>query len=363
MWQVLVAAAVAGSGLVARNIFSSADGSAESVLQNSQQQSVDRGASSDTCEEMEHASTEPTQSSDPSHIRSGADKIFRFSSSGSKCKKSKLKGDKGSRSKTSGSGVGFLKKGVEVQKLERRFSVCLKRRKTGKSASVDSSACWYDGNKNTLFGCGVGVGIMYMMSTGQAEISKLNATMDQTVKAVGELKNELCKRKSSCISKASCHSDMNTYERSECPSSILSEEPMPQRAVQEMDQLEADLEYELSKLTSGTTQAFSEKDIDTERYQTEVLAYGGQQICNKYQFNGVEPSVLDKKLSQLLIQQQEGQISELEYELQSANSKLHQKEAELRALKDCVRHLSNISLSNTPENGLNTETAEEMVAE
>uniref|UniRef100_A0A7N0VD98 Uncharacterized protein n=1 Tax=Kalanchoe fedtschenkoi TaxID=63787 RepID=A0A7N0VD98_KALFE len=216
------------------------------------------------------------------------------------------------------------------------------------------------GDRNTFFGWGVGVGIMYMMSTGKAEISKLNATMDQTVKAVGELKSELCKRKASCISKSPCHGDMNTYERCEYPSSILTEEPEPQHAVQKMDQLEADLEYELSKLTSCATELSFDKG--SQLYQTEVLENGSKQMCNFYQFEGVEPSVLDKKLSQLLIQQQESQINELEHELQSTNSKLHQKEAELRALKDCVRRLSNFSLSNISENETET-TADEMVAE
>ncbi|KAL9684215.1 hypothetical protein QQ045_021649 [Rhodiola kirilowii] len=186
--------------------------------------------------------------------------------------------------------------------------------------------------------------------------------MVQTVKAIGELKNGLCKRKASCISKSSCPSDSNTYEGGEYPSSILTEEPEPQHAVQEMDQLEAELEYELSKLTSSNSQVSFDKGIDSKLYQTEVSENGGQQMCSSYQFNGVEPSVLDKKLSQLLIQQQESQINELEYELQSANSKLQQKEAELRALKDCVPRLSSFSLSNKSGNETET-TAKEMAAD
>ena len=63
------------------------------------------------------------------------------------------------------------------------------------------------------------------------------------------------------------------------------------------------------------------------------------------QFDGVVPAELDQKLCHLLIEQQEHQIVELESELHSAQSKLNSKEAELQALKDCVRRLTDISLS------------------
>lgn len=47
----------------------------------------------------------------------------------------------------------------------------------------------------------------------------------------------------------------------------------------------------------------------------------------------------------MLIEQQESQIVELESELQSAQSKLQEKETELQALKDCVKRLTQLSLS------------------
>lgn len=70
--------------------------------------------------------------------------------------------------------------------------------------------------------------------------------------------------------------------------------------------------------------------------------------CNAetYQCSGVLPSELDQKLCHLLIEQQEGQIVELESELRQTHSKLHEKEAELQALKDCVRRLTEFSLGN-----------------
>lgn len=63
------------------------------------------------------------------------------------------------------------------------------------------------------------------------------------------------------------------------------------------------------------------------------------------QSKGVLPSELDQKLCHMLIEQQENQIEELESELNSAQSKLREKEAELQALKDCVKRLTNFSLS------------------
>lgn len=84
--------------------------------------------------------------------------------------------------------------------------------------------------------------------------------------------------------------------------------------------------------------------------QPEVSATGFHEVedqsLDSYQFRGVVPAELDQKLCHLLIEQQEHQIVELESELQVAQSKLHSKEAELLALKDCVRRLTAFSLSN-----------------
>ena len=63
------------------------------------------------------------------------------------------------------------------------------------------------------------------------------------------------------------------------------------------------------------------------------------------EFQGVLADELSQKLNHLLIERQEDQIAELESELHLAQSKLNEKEAELRALKDTVRRLSQISIS------------------
>lgn len=57
------------------------------------------------------------------------------------------------------------------------------------------------------------------------------------------------------------------------------------------------------------------------------------------------PAELDQKLCHLLIERQENQIEELESELDVAQRKLHEKEAELQALKDCVKRLTEFSIS------------------
>lgn len=86
----------------------------------------------------------------------------------------------------------------------------------------------------------------------------------------------------------------------------------------------------------------------------EVSAKGfhelGGQNSNSYQFHGVLPAELDQKLCHVLIEQQENQIVDLESELHLAQSKLHEKEAELQALKDCVKRLTEFSLSTVSGN-------------
>ncbi|KAG8648508.1 hypothetical protein MANES_08G004119v8 [Manihot esculenta] len=155
------------------------------------------------------------------------------------------------------------------EKSARRFAVCLKKRRTAKS--VPSKCGSRSSKDSSLFGCGLGIGIMYMMSAGKAEISKLSNAMDETAKTVKELRTELYKRRSAkvaAISKdLSSNNELEFYKAGtghnndskvikasgipmiddvECPSSGLIEEPEPQ--LLEMDQLEAELASELQKL-------------------------------------------------------------------------------------------------------------------
>lgn len=137
---------------------------------------------------------------------------------------------------------------------------------------------------NSIFNWGLGVGIMYMMSAGKAEINKLNMAMDDTAKVIQELKAEISKRKSSRHLKfSSSWNELSTdsdkirgkliesvpewstedryhvqdsgflmNEEGEC-ASVLTEEP--QQEVQQMDHLEAELESELQKLSWTSKEA------------------------------------------------------------------------------------------------------------
>ena len=86
--------------------------------------------------------------------------------------------------------------------------------------------------------------------------------------------------------------------------------------------------------------------FDQETAVQDEGCHGADDLNFNYsQSHGVSSFELNQKLSHLLIKQQENQIAELESELNLAHSNLHQKEAELQALKDCVRRLTELSLS------------------
>ncbi|KAE8702090.1 Detected protein of unknown function [Hibiscus syriacus] len=274
--------------------------------------------------------------------------IFRFSSSDSAGKsgvktnymklKKKVVLNKTEKRSTGGGGGG-----VEVNR--KKVYVCLKKRDAKNVAYQCGS---FPPKDSSVFHWGLGFGMMYMMSTGRAEIDRLNSIMDETARVVQELKTKLCKRKSSSDLRASnsangsCSRNLDHNEIKDCSlqviddleyaSSVLTEEPEPESEVMEMDQLEVELEFELQKLSETRASAKSQRE-PTEGFDS---------------YQGVLPSELDQKLCHLLIEQQENQIEELESELNSAQSKLCKKEAELQALKDCVRCLTNFSLSTVP---------------
>ncbi|KAB2035152.1 hypothetical protein ERO13_D04G115000v2 [Gossypium hirsutum] len=355
MWQLLLGAAVAGStGLLAKHLFNP-----KSISQDSSNTNFD------------------TEKQDPRlqnrYLESGCEsnwdeipkqgEIFRFSSSESAVKtktgvkaRKKVVLKKAEKRSNGGSGV-------EVN--TKKFSVCLKKRRTAKNEAYKCGA--FPSKDSSVFRWGLGFGIMYMMSAGRAEIDKLNSAMDETAKVVQELKTTLCKRKSSCNLHASSsasevaasskkfsgknsqlllrksgtgnrdHNEtkvcsLPVFDDGEYASSVLTEEPEPELEVVEMDQLEAELELELQKLSETEVSAKSLHEPVGERFDS-------------YQSKGVLPSELDQKLCHVLIEQQENQIEELESELNSAQSKLREKEAELQALKDCVKRLTNFSLS------------------
>lgn len=305
--------------------------------------------------------------------------IFRFSSpessggnSGSKILRKEKKKVKSEKRSAGG--------GVELNK-RRAVAVCLKKRRTSKNGAAERGAS--SSKDSSLFNWGLGVGMMYMISASKAEISKLNTTMDETAKVVQELKSELHRRKSSCsvLVHTSANEETENLEKitsnktqqvlfksrsgnrdlsdqkvlglpliddSECTSSVLTEERDAE--VLEMDKLEAELESELQKLPWYSTESSYHEDMKLNLHEVSTMGFqeAEGQSSDFYQSHGVSPSELDQKLSHLLIKQQENQIMDLESELHSAQSKLGEKENELQALKDCVKRLTEFSLSSIP---------------
>ncbi|XP_030494182.1 uncharacterized protein LOC115710021 isoform X2 [Cannabis sativa] len=356
MWQALLAAAVAGStGLVAKHLFkptpdpTAAAAAAEkkkptSLLDHEEEEDDSHGIrflGSSSHRGLSHASACECE-----------DGIFRFSSTevnGGRVASKNLTKKRRVLGRQLKKGVGFERSdGLEQRRSVRRFGVCLKRRKTTKKVAGKNETC-SSSNDTSLFGWGLGVGIMYMMSAGKGEFSKLNTAMSETAKVVEELKTEIYKRKVSPILDVTCnacevisnhndfHADLNKSRRNEqlgssninnfspviidgeCGSSALTEEPG--QGVQEMDQLEKELESELQKLPWCTIEA-----------------------------SDIECSVDLVK---------ENQIEELESELHVAQSKLHEKEAELQTLKDCVKRLTQFSISSFSDDETEVEDEQE----
>lgn len=370
MWNLLLTAAIAGStGFIAKHVF------------------TNHHSPSEKCEQEENLQESPAFDSplvtkECHGYESNCDQegIFRFSSSAS-----------GSRGKNKKKSCLKEKSGVSCRRL--KLATENVKRSGGLKGSSGRKSCACLKKKRTessLFGRGLGVGIMYMMSAGKAEISKLSTAMDETSKTIHELRTELYKRKSTQLATSSenisteqmqlvvnrismvdrAPNDMKLCgltmaDDVECPSSVLTEEPEP--AVLEMDQLEAEFESELQKLPWSSTETSGHEITRLNLGKAEVSSEGFCELEGaddvSYQRDGVLPSELDNKLCHLLIEQQENQITGLESELHLAQSQLHEKEAELQALKDCVRRLTEFSLSTIsddevevqPELGCNTE--------
>lgn len=389
MWQLFAAAVAASTGLLAgKHIFFKPTADTDPPADHNEDTACP-GPYNFSVASAFQSQPPPWETSDFEEQREGT--IFRFSSEaasgrGGSGTRFRLRKRTGSIKKKGVAAEAERSNGTEQRRTARRgVGVCLKRRKTGKN--VAATKCGSSSSKDsTLFGWGLNVGIMYMMSAGKVEINKLNTAMDETARIVQELKSELHKRKSpqnlqvsgsageanttSCtltqpeLNKSSTenrgpsHMKMSSFtvsEDGECASSVLTEEQEPHPEVMDMDQLEAELESELQKLPWCA--------MDTPRHDglsnlgqdivSEVTAQGfhdleGQGLDTE-QFHGVLPAQLDQKLCHVLIEQQESQIVELESELHSAQSKLQQKETELETLKDCVKRLTELSLGNVSD--------------
>ncbi|XP_073044409.1 uncharacterized protein [Primulina eburnea] len=387
MWQVLLAAAAAaGSGILAKKLINPTDTENPVSDFNKNGQECDQNVSLQTQDPI-FPYEEAFQEDNFSETENNYGRIFKFSSTETRSKDFTKKMGSGFKSLEKNAGGKKVKKCWPVEGGEKglvgeqrgngrgkRISVCLKKRRTGKHAAGRCESCV---SKDNSFGLGVGVGIMYMMSAGKVEINKLNCAMDETAKTVQELKAEISRRASSRNSieaqrnnkhmeriydapsfpkpgtkskdsiKSCC---LSWTEEGEYTSSVLTEDR--QLEVLEIDQLEVELESELQKLPWCAIES-SDTEARTGFLQDEFLSNEvHQEDCykfNSFQHNGVSPSELDKKLCNLLIERQGSQIKEYEAELHQAHSKLHEKEAELQALKDCVKRLTEFSLASASD--------------
>ncbi|PIA38615.1 hypothetical protein AQUCO_02700084v1 [Aquilegia coerulea] len=293
----------------------------------------------------------------------------------------------------------------EQMKNGRRFSFHLKNR-TGKNKI---GKCRLSASKGSSFvSSGLGVGIMYITSAVKPEIYKLNGAVDEATIVVNDLKCKVREREIFSDLQDSSHKDYfstspedtlskdkqnlivvsnmeganlietkaldpNLYDDGECASSVLTEELEQDRL--EIDQLEAELEFELQKLSwcaskepsgcKGQTSNFNELTVEhllnaTNSEHSAVRSVFPHEVVdrdrNSFHYNGVSPFELDRKLCHLLIEQQKGQILELESRLLSAEVKLTEKVAELQALKNYVHHIRNLSLQTSSDEETGEET-------
>ncbi|KAL0344617.1 UNVERIFIED_CONTAM: hypothetical protein Sradi_4293000 [Sesamum radiatum] len=284
MWQVLLAAAAAtGSGILAKKLINPTD--AGKPISDSKQNDHECDPSKASQPQDLIFPTEGAVREDSSQEQGDAinddGKIFRFSSPETASKELRKKTGSGSKGlkknggpkkgKKSGVGEGGEKELAVDQRgngSAKRNTVCLKKRRTGKHSAGKCESC---SSKDNSFGWGVGVGIMYMMSAGKAEISRLNCAMDETAKIVQELKAEITSRKTASLAGNEAETNKrqtevgplftkpdikskykikafgpSLMEEGECAVNVLTAEQQPE--VLEMDQLEAELESELQKL-------------------------------------------------------------------------------------------------------------------
>ncbi|OIW01618.1 hypothetical protein TanjilG_22662 [Lupinus angustifolius] len=372
MWNLLIASAVAGStGFVTKRLLTPRN--------TNHVDNIKDPNSNDSSYESDTLSDSETQF---------GNRVFVFSTSESL--NLRESGGSHSRSKPRGSQNGVWVSNVEHRNKggKRLPPFCYNKKKSTNKVLVEKVPSF--SSKDDSLSLALGLGIVYMMSAEKAEINKLNKTMKGIAVSVQELKSDLDRRKPSRAHRkldSDGDIDLNSrkmrgehgevmlekrntefrgtdvkisspfvHDSGECGSSALTEEPEPQ--VLEMDKLEAELEFEFEKLSGCTIDSPCREETKPTLDELEVQ----DEDCNRMyvpnfnysQSHGVLASELNQKLSELLIKQQENQISELESELHLAQSNLQQKEAELQALKDSVKHLTELSLSTVSDDETRT---------
>ncbi|XP_010265602.1 PREDICTED: protein POLAR LOCALIZATION DURING ASYMMETRIC DIVISION AND REDISTRIBUTION [Nelumbo nucifera] len=234
--------------------------------------------------------------------------------------------------------------------------------------------------KEPSFSLGLGVGLAFLLAATKNEYYKMIELRTQMETLLKEAKYGLCRRGKICkhsdshgnppcsieesheggnmnydLSTQNCESSKHlveaeiTLECGQCSKSNTS----IREGVVGMDQLVAELEVELERLQlnldtgvfSGHPQLQSrEVDIDdTSLSERHSASFGevdnGQDTCD-LEHCGVSPKELERRLHELLEERQQQRIAELEFALECAKHRLHEKEMEVSWWKDTTQYIS-----------------------
>ncbi|RZC70374.1 hypothetical protein C5167_033499 [Papaver somniferum] len=215
MWQLVVAAAVAGCGMYAQHFLKNVDQATKILVHEEENEFVDPEIN-ESCDdqatkgiyEEENESVDPEISKTCDDPKSSGEQnmvvekekgIFRFSSldpGGSRLgllKKVGLRKNVGRVSKRRIKVEKYNTCVEEERNKGKKISLHLKKRRTNKNAQRKCGS--FSSNGDPSFGWGIGLGIMCMISAGKAEINKMNEAIEETAKVVSNLNSVLSKRK------------------------------------------------------------------------------------------------------------------------------------------------------------------------
>ncbi|EFJ14939.1 hypothetical protein SELMODRAFT_445751 [Selaginella moellendorffii] len=198
-----------------------------------------------------------------------------------------------------------------------------------------------------LFSFGVGIGVMHMVTTNNAEIERLRKCLAEAENLVQVLQRA---------------ADRGAVERSTGLDSAGSNLTTEQQG--NMAELEAQLEAELELMQLNSNDSTEEEShfyfLDAEVVHSELNASGLPGVSDideddKNHSHGegnttnwaVSPRELDRRLRMLIETRQEERIAQLEEDLQHAENQLHDTEMELQMWKDRVFRLTGMTLSTS----------------
>ncbi|KAH9330849.1 hypothetical protein KI387_002957, partial [Taxus chinensis] len=247
-----------------------------------------------------------------------------------------------------------------------------------------------------LLSYGLGIGVMFMISTGKQEINKLSLLISQTADLVQELKRQFAKKdylQNDEMQKGSCQAEILAFQEQKprkatncfgnngsgsvgTPSeenissrSVITDASVRQiKGIAELEEaFQAELESmqvnflksntskhqgNISGISESSSVAMVEGGLCANGLPGQCSSSGNkspvvQLNISHLDNDGVSPYELDRHLRDLLEKQQEEKISELELELKSMEDKLCGKERELQQWKDRLRCLAEHSFGAT----------------